>query len=120
MRAINGCLRAIKMKCVRLSPTCVRLIQNACDKILFACVQQKVSKTDGHKLFTFSSNERFNGERGRLIMKETGVQWKNEQFSLLVKRARQQALLKSILISVGTSLVFHYLIRRKGGNDVEI
>lgn len=46
------------------------------------------------------------------MVRHTGFQFNNEQFGLLVKRARQQALLKSILISAGTSLVFHCLIRR--------
>ncbi len=47
------------------------------------------------------------------MVSDTEVQLKNEQFSLLVKRARRQALLKSMLISVGTSIVFHCLIGRK-------
>ncbi|MFD1032592.1 hypothetical protein [Metaplanococcus flavidus] len=47
------------------------------------------------------------------MVRETGTQWKSEQFSLLVKRAKRKALLKNIVISAATSFVFHYLIRRK-------
>ncbi|RLQ90083.1 hypothetical protein D9754_10085 [Planomicrobium sp. Y74] len=46
---------------------------------------------------------------GRILV----VQSKNEHFSLLVKRARKRAVLKTILISAGTSFLFHCLIREK-------
>lgn len=62
-------------------------------------------------LFTFPLHKRFKSEGGLKMVSDTEAQVEKENFSLLVRRARQQALLKSILVSVGTSLVFHYLIR---------
>lgn len=35
------------------------------------------------------------------------------RFDGLVKRAKRRALLKSVLISLGTSLFFHWMIHRK-------
>lgn len=84
----------------------MRAIKNICGRLA------KKRQIRLASLFTFTRRKRFKDERGQEMKKETGFQFNNEQFSLLVKRARQQALLKSILISAGTSLVFHCLIRR--------
>lgn len=45
--------------------------------------------------------------------RETGYPMKSERFNVLVKRAKQRALLKNIFVSLGTSLFFHWIIHRK-------
>ncbi|MTD31175.1 hypothetical protein [Planomicrobium sp. YIM 101495] len=46
------------------------------------------------------------------MQREAGVPMNNDRFNKLVKRAKQRALLKNILISLGASLFVLCLVRR--------
>lgn len=45
--------------------------------------------------------------------RETDFPIQYNRFNRLVKRAKQRALLKNIVVSLGTSLIFHWIINRK-------
>ncbi len=45
--------------------------------------------------------------------RKTDFPIQRDRFNSLIKRAKQRALLKSIVVSLGTSLIFHWVIHRK-------
>jgi len=45
--------------------------------------------------------------------KESRFPIQRDRFNGLVKKAKRRALLKNILVSLGTSIFFHWIIHRK-------
>lgn len=61
----------------------------------------------------FFQAEAFKEERRLKMERKTEFPIQRERFNGLVKRAKRRALLKNVVVSLGTSLFFHWMIHRK-------